>query len=282
MSGSGPIHDEQAPVTTDWRWAQIPEELLYDPTISPQAVRVYGCLVRHGTTPDSCYPTHARIAEKLGLAKRSVARPLAELEQAGWINRTRRFNARGDRVADGYHVLMASNPSAQLSAPTTRSSAAPSRDPARHQDAESRGQEGEPLNESHERTSSSTGPHTRSADAAQEEEAATPDQEHPIDGAGRLFAERALSQAGRSVGQPTKWKRSTATNWVTEHRARCWEILVDHPDSTAERLLAKIEGSDRPERKLFVPPPEMTAEQKAASKVAAAAVKAKLQNRRTA
>lgn len=109
-------------VTTDYRFAPVPEALLFDPNISPLAVRVYGVLARHGMTPESCYPSHASIAERCGCAPRSVQRPLRELEEAGWITRVPRFDERGDRRSDGFIVRVQT---AQEDAPPAQVSADP-------------------------------------------------------------------------------------------------------------------------------------------------------------
>lgn len=84
------------------RFAKIPEALLYS-DLSDLAVRVYGCLIRHGTTPETCHPTHARIAELIGKAERSIQRPVTELERAGWIER-RTENEGGLQKLLGYVV----------------------------------------------------------------------------------------------------------------------------------------------------------------------------------
>lgn len=111
----------RAHVTTDHHWAPIPEAVLYDKRLSDKAVRVYGCLLRHGLTPDSCYPSHGRIAGLIGCAKRSVQRPLVELEEAGWVARTARFDESGQRVSDGYHVRTEGS----LSAPPAQENVVP-------------------------------------------------------------------------------------------------------------------------------------------------------------
>lgn len=94
-------------VTTDYRFAPIPEALLYDTAVDHLAVRVYGVLARHGMDPDSCFPSHRVIAERIGIAQRSVQRPLRALEERGWIARVERHNDRGDRISDGFHVYTA-------------------------------------------------------------------------------------------------------------------------------------------------------------------------------
>ncbi len=83
-------------------FAQVPEALLYS-DLSDLAVRVYGCLIRHGTTPETCHPTHARIAELIGKSERSIQRPVTELERAGWIER-RTTTDNGLQKLDGYFV----------------------------------------------------------------------------------------------------------------------------------------------------------------------------------
>lgn len=116
-------------------WAPIPEALLYDPSITANAVRIYGCLARHGTDPANCYPSHERIAKLLGMSARSVARPLAELAEAGWVTKVKRPPlADGTRRPDSYYVHLSRSPARS----TAQSSAEPARDPARDLRAESR------------------------------------------------------------------------------------------------------------------------------------------------
>lgn len=88
----------------DFPWAPVPEALLYDAAVSPTAVRIWGTLARYGLTPDSCFPSHEEVAARLGMSARSVARPIAELEEQGWLRRFPRFNERG-RTSDGYELL---------------------------------------------------------------------------------------------------------------------------------------------------------------------------------
>lgn len=85
-------------VRVDERFAIIPEALLYDADVPAEAVRVYGVLVRHGSDPSNCYPSHARIAERIGKSARSVPAWIRALEDAGWVDRVPRWR-RGDEVA---------------------------------------------------------------------------------------------------------------------------------------------------------------------------------------
>lgn len=87
-----------------FHFAQVPEALLYDRKVSAEAVRIYGALVRHGTEPIDCFPSHARLAELLGCSPRSIPKWTRELERAGWIERVPRFTAAGDPDSNGYRV----------------------------------------------------------------------------------------------------------------------------------------------------------------------------------
>ena len=135
-------------VTTDQPgWAMVPQDLLYDAALSANAVRIYGCLARHGSDPANCYPSHARIAGLLGMSERSIARPLAELAEAGWVTKVKRPPLPdGTRRPDAYHVHLEPRSTARS---TAQSSAEPPRNPARNHRAESRG-EREPVKESQE------------------------------------------------------------------------------------------------------------------------------------
>jgi hypothetical protein len=84
-----------------YRFAIIPEWVLYHPDLTPLAVRVYGCLARHGMDPDSCFPSHERIARLVGVDERSVARPVRQLVAVGAIA-IRRRDVHGRRSTNGY------------------------------------------------------------------------------------------------------------------------------------------------------------------------------------
>src|SRR5699024_2257881 len=95
------------------RFAQVPEALIEDPDVSHLALRVWTVLRRHGDSPENCYPTHARIAEKCNVSPRSIAKPIKDLEDAGWIERVARFDANGSRISDGYFVRFHPVPTTQ-------------------------------------------------------------------------------------------------------------------------------------------------------------------------
>jgi len=95
---------------TDYAFAPIPELLLFDNDLSHLAVRIYGVLMRHGLSPSSCYPSHARIAQLANCSKRSVAEPLRILETKGWIVRIHRTAENGEPMSNAYHIRTTPNP----------------------------------------------------------------------------------------------------------------------------------------------------------------------------
>lgn len=89
-------------VTRGYLFTTIPEWVLWHPGLSPLAVRVYGTLDRRGQTPDKCWPSHAWIAEKVGISVRSVSRVLAELDEVGAVRAMHRGSQSGGRTSDAY------------------------------------------------------------------------------------------------------------------------------------------------------------------------------------
>jgi hypothetical protein len=72
-------------------WVPMPTWILVHPTLSPEAVRLYGVLLtwdlpnRNGCRKGYIYASLAKIAERAGVDKSSVCRRLAELEEVGAI-----------------------------------------------------------------------------------------------------------------------------------------------------------------------------------------------------
>lgn len=91
-------------VQSGYRFTIIPEWVLYHAELSALAVRLYGALARHGTDPASCYPSHARLAQLVGIDERSVARPLKALAEVGAIAVVRRPSRGGHRQTNGYQL----------------------------------------------------------------------------------------------------------------------------------------------------------------------------------
>jgi hypothetical protein len=122
-----------------WDWVPMPMGVLTDHRLSPMARILFGLLVHHGKSQERCFPGHARLAAMAGIAERSVAKPLRELEVAGWITRHRRNRPDGTRTSDGYtlHITKASD---EPRVTTPQSSASQARDLARAKRAISRGE----------------------------------------------------------------------------------------------------------------------------------------------
>lgn len=93
-------------------FAMVPEALLYDPSLSDKAVRLYAVLRRHGDDPENCYPSKRRLSDLMGCSPSSLGRPAKELEDAGWIARVARFDALGAPTSNGYFVHAARRSSA--------------------------------------------------------------------------------------------------------------------------------------------------------------------------
>lgn len=102
-----PIRRARAP------FACVPEALLYDPDMSPLAVRVYGILDRHAGR-NGIYPGRERLAVLCGCSVSSVDRALADLKRGGWMMVRRR----GQGVTNEY--FLADRPSSDLSPVTTQ------------------------------------------------------------------------------------------------------------------------------------------------------------------
>jgi hypothetical protein len=90
-------------VEVGYRFAMIPEWILYHEDLSPLAIRLYGALARHGMDPATCYPSHARLAMLCHLEERSVAIPLRQLVDVGAVQITRRA-INGRRTSNGYRL----------------------------------------------------------------------------------------------------------------------------------------------------------------------------------
>ena len=91
-------------ITSDYRFAPIPEQMLYESELSDGAVRVYGVLARHGFDPSTCWPSRTRIASLTGKSEATVKRALRELREAGWIEAVGRVSGDGLQTSNGYHL----------------------------------------------------------------------------------------------------------------------------------------------------------------------------------
>lgn len=71
-------------------YAMVPEALLYDWRLSPQAVRLWGILERHANRERRAWPSRRRLAELMWSSTATVDRAARELEAHGWLTIERR------------------------------------------------------------------------------------------------------------------------------------------------------------------------------------------------
>ena len=67
------------------RFATVPEELLFDPTISPGARCLYAILDRHADGDGRMWPGMRRLAGLLGVTEETARKFRGELEANGWL-----------------------------------------------------------------------------------------------------------------------------------------------------------------------------------------------------
>lgn len=70
-------------VRRGYRYAQLPEWIIYHPDLSDRAVRLFAALDRAAGSDDSCYPSRADLAAKLSCSVDTIDRAKAELVDAG-------------------------------------------------------------------------------------------------------------------------------------------------------------------------------------------------------
>jgi hypothetical protein len=82
--------NEQEGTITRKRWfAQIPDALVADRSVSSNAVRVWARLDHYAGRRGDAMPSRSTLADDLGMSEATVKRALAELTAAGWITRRR-------------------------------------------------------------------------------------------------------------------------------------------------------------------------------------------------
>lgn len=86
-----------------FKFAMIPEGVLYG-DLSHVAVRVYGALLRHGTDPGSCFPSHDRLGRLVGCSRDTAKRAVSELRAAGWVTVVERCRGDGGQTSNGYRI----------------------------------------------------------------------------------------------------------------------------------------------------------------------------------
>lgn len=67
------------------RFAQVPDTLLADTSVSATAVRVYAIIVRYQGRHEVAWPGLRRVAIDYGIPRSTVSDAVAELEEHGWL-----------------------------------------------------------------------------------------------------------------------------------------------------------------------------------------------------
>jgi DNA-binding transcriptional MocR family regulator len=75
-------------VTRTRHFAQVPDALIADTSVSHLAVRLWARLDRYAGKNGRAFPSRKTLAEDLGVSMSTITRALAELSTAGWVHRT--------------------------------------------------------------------------------------------------------------------------------------------------------------------------------------------------
>ncbi len=78
-------------------FTQVPNFILVSKKVSVGAKLTYAMLLKYAWQKDFCYPGQERLADDIGVTKRSVVTFMKELESAGFIKIERRGQGRPNR-----------------------------------------------------------------------------------------------------------------------------------------------------------------------------------------
>jgi DNA-binding FadR family transcriptional regulator len=92
------MSEQEGTITRQRRFAQLPDALIDDTTISPLAVRLWAKLDRYAGKDGRAFPSRARLAADLAVSVPTISRALSDLADAGWITRTARTGSIWDTV----------------------------------------------------------------------------------------------------------------------------------------------------------------------------------------
>jgi DNA-binding MarR family transcriptional regulator len=68
-----------------FRWASIPEPILYDGRLTHESIRIYACLDRHANKEGVCWPSITRISKLIHISRPTVIKHLKLLEECCFI-----------------------------------------------------------------------------------------------------------------------------------------------------------------------------------------------------
>lgn len=98
-----------ATVKSEQYFAIIPEALLYDKSLSANAVRLYGILNRYANNQGKAWPSRKTLADQMALSVATVDRAKEELEGAGWLGVEHRVGPAGDPTSNVYTLYTTSS-----------------------------------------------------------------------------------------------------------------------------------------------------------------------------
>ena len=77
-------------ISTGGGFTQVPNFILVSKKVSVGAKLTYAMLLKYAWQDDYCFPGQERLAEDMGVAKRSIVTFIQELQKAGYVNVQRR------------------------------------------------------------------------------------------------------------------------------------------------------------------------------------------------
>ena len=84
------MEESNANLTSDVKWAQVPEWVIVAP-ISDRAVRLYALLARRANGDSQAFPSRGYLADNMACSRKSVDRALEELLGIGAITKQQQF-----------------------------------------------------------------------------------------------------------------------------------------------------------------------------------------------
>lgn len=95
-------------IRASYRFARIPEWVVFHPGLDSHAIRLFGILDRHDG--EACHPKLATIAELMGgVSEQTVRRALRALESVGAVRTEARYRTTGTQTSNAY-VLAGDEP----------------------------------------------------------------------------------------------------------------------------------------------------------------------------
>ena len=103
-------------------FAQIPHALIEDPDLSHTAVRIYCYLMRRAdNTTGNAFPGIRLIAKEINMSPSTVSKGIAELDDRGWIDVSKRMTKKQRHLANDYLVRTTRRGVSEIGTPVTES-----------------------------------------------------------------------------------------------------------------------------------------------------------------